>query len=156
MTEKTFYEDTEYVLYPVAFIKTVFISSHNVYRYRIAQANQSVSTMNMQKRVAQLEMIVLNATDFYRCLPHNVSRTSANYILRGIAAQINTVFSVYLTFTDSLRSHEAELREFDRRIRKGSKAVYTEARKYRKIKILSLLNYRLYPTVERFYRHLNK
>lgn len=146
MTEKIFYEDNEYVLYPIPYVRSVFISNANVYVYVIDQATQSISKTNTQRRIGQLERISKNIISFYEsiCDLNSIDTVNKNYILRAVTNQVYAVFNVYLTFDEDLRKHRAELKLYDTQIQKISKRVYRNANKYRMIKVTRLFNYSLY------------
>lgn len=152
MLEKTFYEDTEFVLYPMAYVKTVVVSEFNVYRYLIDQGNQSVSKVNQQKRIGELEKVVCRAADYYQNLSQSIPDINRKYILRGLACQINLVYGVYASFKENLSQHGYALKEFDYRLCEASKEIHDYANRYRLVKLLRVGDFRFYPVIVRLYQ----
>lgn len=144
MTENTFYEDNEFVLYPIAYVKTVFVSECNVYVYRIDQVNQSISKANTQKRVGELKKIIQNLVRYYISLPVDTPETQRKYILRGIANQIYIVFGVYISFSEDKREKKAELMQFDREVKEMSAEVYHYAGRYKLVRAVRMFHYLFY------------
>lgn len=144
MTEKTFYEDNEFVLFPIAYVRTVFVSDCNIYVYRIDQANQSINLSNTQKRIGELQKIILNLVQYYNDLGNDIPETQRNYILRGITNQIYTAFSVYVSFCEHKSERKRELKQFDREIKKESYKVYRYANRYKLVRAVRFLNYFFY------------
>lgn len=149
MTEKTFYEDNEYVLYPIPFVKSIFVSNANVYIYVIDQATQSISKINTQKRIKQLEKICKKIIEFYEKISTSadVDIVNKNYILRAVTNQLYAVFNVYLTFDNNLKSNKNALKSFDNQVRRISKKVYSNANRYRMVRVARMFNYILYPVL---------
>lgn len=147
MTEKTFYEDNEFVLFPIAFVKTVFVSDCKVYVYRIDQADQSISIVNTQKRIEELQKIILNLVRYYNSLPEGTPATQKNYILRGIANQIYTAFGVYSSFSEHKAERKRNLMYFDREIKEASEEVYGYANRYKLVRSIRMFNYSFYTII---------
>lgn len=152
MLEKTFYEDTEFVLYPMAYIKTAVVSEYNVYRYLIDQGNQSVSKINTQKRIGELEKVVCKAAEYYNRLPASIPAQNRQYILRGLACQVNLVYGVYVTFEQDIPLHRDHLRKFDQAVCNHSREVFEYAKKYRLVKLLRFGRFCFYPVLARLYQ----
>jgi len=57
LREKVFYEDNEYVLFPLEFAKTISYCECNVYQYRLGDVGQSVSISSLLKHDNDYRMI---------------------------------------------------------------------------------------------------
>ena len=56
--EHCFYVDTEYVMFPIPFTKTVYYDDNILYNYRVGRDGQSVNIRSMQKNRAQHEKVL--------------------------------------------------------------------------------------------------
>ena len=57
LTEKCFYEDNQFVLYPLRYVTSVDYFSKTIYKYRLGNVEQSVSLSSMLKRFDDYEII---------------------------------------------------------------------------------------------------
>ena len=65
LSEKCFYEDSEYTLYPIPFCRSAFYLGVPLYVYRVGSDGQSVSPSSFIKHCAEQEMIIENLFNFY-------------------------------------------------------------------------------------------
>lgn len=140
LSEKTFFEDNEYVLFPIKNANTVYISDVPVYVYLIDQINQSISKSNAFKRVDQLEQIVFNLSTFF-AKNLNMDKEKKEYIKRAIVNQINVVFSIYQSQKKKLIKLRKRMIQFDRRIKEIDDSLFYDAGKKRLVKFCRLFNY---------------
>ena len=64
LTEHCFYTDTEYVIYPMVYVKSVLYAPLDVYQYRIGNAEQSMSREGIRKHIDDL-WVVYNNINYY-------------------------------------------------------------------------------------------
>lgn len=65
MTEKCFYEDTQFIYYPLAAFKTLVCYPFNVYQYRLQHAGQSVSREGFMKHYLDHRRVYAELLKFY-------------------------------------------------------------------------------------------
>jgi glycosyltransferase involved in cell wall biosynthesis len=65
-TEKIFYEDTEFVLFPVPYVDTFYYIPLPLYYYRLERDEQSVSIESIIKHKKDLQQVILNSFVFYK------------------------------------------------------------------------------------------
>ena len=63
ITEKCFYVDQEYILYPIGFIKTYRYMDATVYQYRLGRSDQSVNWNSMIKNRNMHEKVIMDLHD---------------------------------------------------------------------------------------------
>ena len=68
--EKVFYDDIEYDYFPLIYVKNYSYFPVSIYRYRLDNINQSVSTKSRIKHKQDLEMIENDLCDFYNKIIH--------------------------------------------------------------------------------------
>lgn len=64
--EHSFYVDTEFILFPVPYVKTISFTDANVYRYRIGRKVQSMSPEKMRKNAEQYAHVMRSLLSFYK------------------------------------------------------------------------------------------
>lgn len=93
--EHCFYEDNEYDLFPIPYVKTVTVFDFPVYEYLIAQKNQSVSSYNSFKNHLMFYSVVKDCIEcFNRCQKLDVSVKS--YMNSTILELVRSQYNIYL------------------------------------------------------------
>ena len=141
VSEKVFYEDNEYDLYPFAFAKTIFISDCNVYRYLVDQTDQSTSHENRQKRIGNNLVVVENMMKHYDDLFSETNHEIKDYAKRSIARQIFAIFEIYLSSDQTTKDKRKELKKFDLTIKNKSQEVFNTANRYFVVLLLRITSY---------------
>ena len=157
-SERVFYEDNEYRLFPMAFASTLYLSDCCVYYYVVDQANQSISIKKKKKRISHLFTVERRMMDFYkRHMYHKVTRGKIQYAEDLIAGLVYAIFEIYLTFDDNVFRRKYEIKKFDRELKKESIEIYQTSNRYRIIRYLRMSQFLLYlPMRIEFQRFLKK
>ena len=121
MTEKCYYEDFEYVIYPVPYVKTVIFLEFPVYCYLVGQQNQSVSDRNVLKNAYMHETIISNAIRFYE--NNNIIGKKGEYIYLNILNLIKSHYNIYLSNCCTGNAY-GQMLEFDKKLLEISPAIY--------------------------------
>ena len=119
--EKCFYVDVEYLIYQLPFIDTVVILDSPVYRYTLGNGEQSVSSKNMEKRIAQHEKVVLTLTNFYTEVSPTLSPSKRLLMQRRINEMVSANYLIYLRM-DSV-DKGCKVKQFDEQL-KASPEIY--------------------------------
>lgn len=123
LTEKCFYEDKEYDLFPVPYVNTIVYYNIPTYIYRIGVVGQSVSTEKLIKNQAMLETITYHLCDFYERKSTVISKPKREYLAFSIVDVIKNMYGMYLKLPygeDSI--HKIE--EFNNKCRMWSEDLY--------------------------------
>lgn len=64
--EHRYYVDTEYILYPIPYVKTVVFLNDHLYRYFISREGQSMSPQQMTKNKVQYDGVLQSLYEFYK------------------------------------------------------------------------------------------
>lgn len=80
--ERVFYEDTQYVLYPIVFVNTILISGDIVYRYRVASDTQSINPQNVLKNRGHRITVIKGLLTYYSKHMNSTSAQKKNYYLQ--------------------------------------------------------------------------
>ncbi len=100
LTEKVYYEDQQYALFPFAYIKTAYLLPINVYRYVTGNINQSISSLSILKNSKHYLKVVDGILNFQKrnnfICPHFVENST------GVAITLlNTMLLVNISFNKS-------------------------------------------------------
>jgi glycosyltransferase involved in cell wall biosynthesis len=66
VSEKVFFEDTEFVLFPMRYVNTLYYIPLPLYYYRLDREGQSVSIEGIIKHKADLQQVIKNIFIFYK------------------------------------------------------------------------------------------
>lgn len=126
MDEHVFYDDNEYVLLPIPYVKTVEIREEPLYVYQIGDSGASMASSNRWKRRFHLRKVVETLVHSYQSL--NCSEAVRKYLLTGTAGAAGTLYNIYFTNPDAGMKDYPELLEYDAWLKKQSEEVYQSAR----------------------------
>ena len=140
LDEHCFYVDTEYMLFPLPYVRTVSSISDFVYQYRIGLPGQSMSIENMKKRCGQHERVFRRLLSFYDTLDSGPARQMTG---AAIARMAVSQYKIYLSFPDS---HKCELMEMERSLKENYREIYTQMN-HRAVLLLRKSRYLLYPLI---------
>lgn len=151
LDEHCFYVDTEYNLYPIPYVESIYYFEDYIYCYRLGLNDQSVSPESRRRHINDSRTVANSLLHFVMCLElRGVSKVKNSYIIRAVANHCVWHIQSLVLFLTS-KEKKKELIEFDKNIQKISPVVYEameNIRRYSKIiKILRMLRYRGYRIV---------
>lgn len=154
--EHCFYVDTEYITYPIPYVKTICFVDAFVYMYRIGRQGQSIGIEKMQRNEKNYDKVISSLLSFYSNLAGELlcSEAKRRYIAGIIARVVAGKVKIMLSFPDSIQKKQ-ELRVFDENLKKYYPDIY-RANINKAVAILRLTNYHVYgiasAMVKRHYR----
>lgn len=118
LDEHCFYVDTEYIVFPLPYIKTVSAIPDCVYQYRVGMSGQSMSIENMMKRCGQHERVLKRLLNFY-----GTHRTceAANLLCETAARSAVSQYKIYFSFPTS---HKKNMLAMEQHIKTEFPEVY--------------------------------
>lgn len=139
--ENMYYVDSEYILYPIPYVKTVSFIEDFVYYYRIGTRGQSVDIKKMQSNESQYDKVLCSLFSFYEKLEEEIpcSSEKKNYIAGIIARLIAGKVKILLSYPLSL-GKKRELIAFEKNIKKKHPDIYNKNIN-KAIKVLRRTNY---------------
>lgn len=96
VTEKCFYEDWQYDLYPVPYLETVTVLAYPVYWYLIGQKTQSVDAVNALRNVEMSLKVFGDMVDFYEKHKSEYNENLDTYMRKSIGAFLRSIYNIYL------------------------------------------------------------
>lgn len=151
ISERCFYVDMQYILFPVPWIETCCILDLPVYRYRLGSGGQSVSVWNMRKNRRQHERVLRSLVKFYREREEaGDSPERLAYLARGIAKMEANQVQIALSLPVG-RAAKGELLRTERFLKRECPAAYA-ANEKRSLRLLRMSGYALYPAAAAAWR----
>lgn len=125
--ENCYYVDTEYITYPIPYVKTISFVHEFVYMYRIGRQGQSVGIEKMQQNETNYDKVLRSLFDFYLQLGREIpcSYEKKRYIERIIARVVAGKIKIMLSFP-ATRGKKKELQTFDDKLKKNYPNIYDE------------------------------
>lgn len=120
--EHLFYVDNEYVVYSLAYAKTIVYLDIIVYQYLVGRNGQSVSIESRRKNHEQYLSVVNYLIGFYEDVAWELGEPKKRFLARKIAYFISGVYSVMMSYNDRL--HKDGLVKFDEWLREKSMDIY--------------------------------
>ncbi len=125
--EHCFYEDAEYILYPIPYCTNVYYDNHFIYMYRLGRNGQSVDIKSMQKRRGEHEK-VLNSLFAFSQKNSDIDVYKKRYIDTGIALSAQNQFQIYLSMGNK-NGIKQEMIDFDKKMKENYPGVYNAVTK---------------------------
>lgn len=147
LDEHCFYVDSEFMIFPIPYIKTLVYYNLAIYCYRYGDAGQSVSSSSRIKHSEDSYKVFESLAEMYKSLPDNISKEHRKYIEHGISGHCIWHYRTIMTFPKS-REKKKELIDYEKKIKNISREIYLGMEDYGKssrlIKVMRRSNYRLY------------
>lgn len=140
LDEHCFYVDTEYMLFPLPYVKTVSAVPDFVYQYRIGLPGQSMSAEKLRSQCSQHERVLKRLLRFYR---QNRESSCAELLEKTLARVATSQCKIYLMAKESQRGKFLRL---ENTLKKNYPKIY-QAVTNPGILLLRRTRYRLYGLV---------
>lgn len=124
--ENCFYEDTEYIMYPMAFARSVSFIDCCAYIYRIGSPTQSVNPMKAFRNREMLQRIVKNCIAFYEQHRSSCDPVVRDYIARLLTSRVVTSYNVFFKVPPSSEVRE-QIKKWDAEMLQLSEYFYRRA-----------------------------
>ena len=122
LDEKTFYVDTEFVIFPIPFVNTFIYLNYDIYRYFIGRKDQSVNISSFVKNRSHHEKVLKRVIKFYNNT--ELSENKKKYISKIIIQLINTHYVIYCKSKLNKKEHLKEIKNLDRYLRDNAFELY--------------------------------
>lgn len=123
LTEKCFYDDFEYDLFPVLYVRSVKILDFPVYDYLIGQKTQSVSDKSVLKNHMMEKKILWDSIAFYSVKKSKISDIKKRYFKKNICSLGKSAYNIYLRNYKEKNSYRL-MKEFDGELKEYSEYFY--------------------------------
>ncbi len=121
--EKCFYEDNEYCIYPLKYVKTLIYFDLYCYCYRYGEAEQSVSMLSRKKHIDDSSRVCKSLIKYLNQERKTAGTQLTEYMVRNTARMCMWHINSLLSFAPD-RKRKAEIIKFDNYIQDHAKDVY--------------------------------
>ena len=155
--EHCFYEDNEYDLFPIPYVKTATVLRFSVYQYLMDQKNQSVSDANSLKNDSMFCQVVFDCMDMYDQKKDSLSENIDGYIKNTILELVRSQYNIYLRngFSDGAYY---KFEKFNKMLKDNREEYYIQTgNRYKYIKLLQTENkfiYLAFSTLIKIYKNI--
>lgn len=151
LDEKCFYVDSEYIAFPVPYVKSITYFDLYVYMYRLNLSTQSVSVAGFQKHIEDHIRVTLHLIDFYNEYSSSpeMEEDKKDYI-KKLATDVTLSQSrIFSTFPYKDMENRKRFAEFDAEVKKRSPEIY-EATSWnsKKLALLRKYNFKHYSFIQ--------
>lgn len=134
--EHCYYEDFEYVLYPIPFISTATVLDYPVYQYLTGQSGQSVSDATRIKNHEMYYTVIRDCMDYCDKWRGRIGKDRRIFMRNFLMRLLRSQYNIYLKSGFRKGSYEM-MREFDRDLKSRYPTYYREiARWSRYVRLL--------------------
>lgn len=125
LTEKCFYDDFQYVIFPIPFVESVTFFEDPVYCYLVGQKNQSVSNSSVLKNRDMHLKIYADSIDYFKMCDIPLSVAKEMLIHKSIIGFGKSIYNIFL------RNHRnsecySMIKEYDAKVHNISHEYYNE------------------------------
>lgn len=143
ITEKCFYTDIEYILTPMKYVNTISYINENVYMYRIAVDEQSMSIKGKRKHINEQLTVLNKMIGMYNSQSGDMSEGKRKYYNLILSDMVKSHITAILSLKTSIKNFR-RLASFDKGIKLLNEEIFSYANKYKVIRLLRSSRYLLY------------
>lgn len=154
LDENCFYEDQEYILYPIPYCTTITFSPIALYQYRVGRTGQSIDVNVMIRRQGQHMRIINSLLSYSDLHADNLPTYKKKYFNKLIAEAIDDEYRIYLAKGND-KDNVCEMMAFDKRLKKNYPGIYASCSR-KSVWLIRKTNYKIFPVGVWVFRLLNK
>ncbi len=149
LRENCFYEDTEYNIFPIRFVNTVYACNNPVYVYRTGTLTQSIHPKQAFKNRKMHSRIIGDCIAYYEKYETELSEGKKDYIRQVIGKRIRSQYMIYLK-NRMTKARMLELLKWDCKLREKSVSFYEYSNQF-PVRLLRKNPRFVYPFVKLLY-----
>lgn len=141
--EKVFYEDSQYVLYPLRYVKTIKYLPGVVARYRQDDPNQSVNPIVQLKRKDQYEVVSFDLLTFVDQIKDdkNVRDDLKKFVINSISRIVYGAYELNWSYYRTTKDAIMDCRRIDKIYKKYPIVYETMKKRYKRFGQMKFLNF---------------
>ena len=133
LLEHCFYTDTQYAMFPLVNIDTIFITHLPIYIYRIGREEQSISLSSHRKHYEDYIKVSERIIEFYNQNKDNLSTNKKDYIFKYVRWHISNTITGFLIILKPDKNNLRMIKEFEDYILKNNEQIYNSVKELSKI-----------------------
>ena len=126
--EKCLYVDTEFILYPLVYAKTITALDFPIYKYRLGTATQSVNPRVAFRNRNMHQLMILDCINFYKEHFDEMETGVKTYFEKVISTRIVSQYNIYFKGKIT-REVTSEIRNWDNKLKESSTLFYKATNK---------------------------
>ncbi len=119
--ERMFYTDTEFVIYPLYYVKTIYYLPYMIYQYKVGDEAQSVSFTSRVNHIKDIEALNARLQNYY--FRHKITNGAKDMIEKRMAVSEQFYITTLLLLPDGKKAKKI-LADYDRGLKKLLPGVY--------------------------------
>ena len=141
--EKVFYEDSQYVLFPLEFAQSISYFDADVYHYRCDNPNQSVNPQQQLKHKDDYVLVARDLCDFYQRLKTDSKIDSATkgFVIDNVVRIVFGAYEICSSRGLPYKQSVSMCKDLDKIFKPYKDIFKLINRRYKKIRYLRLFNY---------------
>lgn len=153
LLDNCFYTDTEYLLLPVKYLKTIAILDCAIYMYRISLSTQSMNINSLIRNKKMHELVLFHLIDDYsnNLVEGKLSAKQQNFIKNRIVKMTGTHLSIILAQKPT-KITKKELKDFEDYLKIKDGGIYKQFTNFKTMRLLKKSNYVLFGIVAYLHR----
>ncbi len=124
ISEKCFYVDSEYTIFPIRYINTVTCFNYPIYDYLIGTSVQSMDIKNLQKRRDQHLKVTKRLVNYYNDVKDDLNIYQKQLIYTRICLMVSMQYCIYVSCNP--KEIFNELKEFDNWLKENARNFYDD------------------------------
>lgn len=143
--DNCFYTDSEYLMFPIPYVKTVTVVDLTIYMYRVSLSTQSMNINSLQRNKDMHTMVLGHLTDAYAAYEKSgqAKPNTARFLRRSIANMAGMQLVIHLSMEDE-KTYKEKTRELLEEIRRKSQSLYDTINEAKSFHLLTGSHYMLY------------
>lgn len=150
ISEKMFYVDNEYKIYPSIYLKTAIILKDVLYQYRLGREGQSVAPESLIKNRFMLEQVILNCLAFFSKKEQQI----LPFLHDAISLRLNKMIHLraHSAFLQKdIQQAKLELQSFLEKIKQTNLSFYNNI-STKLVKLLKITGFRFFRLIKFLYK----
>lgn len=123
VTEKCFYEDFQYTLYPIPYIKSTLLLDFPVYYYLVGQKSQSVNAASGLKNMEMYIKVFSDAVGYLNGISGKLKPSIKAYMEKRMSTYLRSMYNIFLR-NGSSKEIRKKMKEADNQVQSLSEYFY--------------------------------
>lgn len=125
LDEHCFYVDTEFMLFPIPYVETVYYVKDYIYCYRLGLPGQSVSRQGRIRHIADGDKVSRSLLAYYSDVKVQLSESKKNYFVNGIAQHCLFHFKS-LMILPAGRKNKYQILAFEKQVKEADPEIFAK------------------------------
>lgn len=146
--DNCFYTDSEYLVFPIPYVRTVTVLDLTIYMYRVSLSTQSMNIHSLQRNSEMHRLVLGHLVDACRDYEtsSNVHPNKARFLRKAVAGIAGMQLLIYLSMED-VPTYQKAAKQMVEEIRDKSEALYQTVKEAPTFHLLTASRFLLFPAL---------